>query len=269
MPRPPNDVESTATARVPAGSLLVNWIGQAGFVLKTPDNSILCIDPYLSNSVERLSGPAARRLWWPSFAFERFKVDAVVCTHDHIDHTDTDTIPLITAYNPCVRYYGPPSVAAHIAKMGVEGGRITTMEKGVKHSLGEIAFRAVYAKHTKDSIGLILDAARMRIYLTGDTEYCQEIFENKRESPGVLITCINGIYGNLNPEQACELAVKLGVRAVIPMHYGLLPNNTVDPAVFAKLCEAAHVPCHVLTQEKSYLMARNAGGGVSVRLGTD
>ena len=35
---------------VPKGAMAVWWLGQAGFIIKTPGDIIAAIDPYLSNS---------------------------------------------------------------------------------------------------------------------------------------------------------------------------------------------------------------------------
>ena len=50
---------------VPRGSVAIGWLGQAGFVLKSPRGFRLAIDPYLSNSCEavgRAAGLNMRRL---------------------------------------------------------------------------------------------------------------------------------------------------------------------------------------------------------------
>jgi L-ascorbate metabolism protein UlaG (beta-lactamase superfamily) len=49
-----------------------------------------------------------------------------------------------------------------------------------------------------------------------------------------MITCINGNYGNLTPEEAAELTEAIKPKIVIPMHYGLFPGNTRDPKEFEK-----------------------------------
>jgi L-ascorbate 6-phosphate lactonase len=37
---------------VPEGSLTLWWLGQAGFLIKSPSGKIVVIDPYLSNFPE-------------------------------------------------------------------------------------------------------------------------------------------------------------------------------------------------------------------------
>ena len=45
---------SMIDAEVPGGALGLWWLGQAGFVFKTPAGKIIYLDPYLSDAVERL-----------------------------------------------------------------------------------------------------------------------------------------------------------------------------------------------------------------------
>jgi hypothetical protein len=58
---------------VPAGSLAVWWLGQAGFLFKSPAGRIIAVDPCLSNSCE---APA-----------REIGVD-----HSHQDHLDPETL---------------------------------------------------------------------------------------------------------------------------------------------------------------------------------
>ena len=258
-----NTVEQLPHTSVRPSSLVINWIGLAGFLFKTTSGQVLCVDPYLSNCMERDLGVEARRMWWPTFAFDRFKVDAVICTHDHIDHTDPDTIPLISAYNPSCVFYGPKTSCDHMQKMNIPTSRIFTMATGREYVVGNMVFKSVYARHTEDSIGLILQTAGITLYITGDTGLCDEIFRMSEERPHVLITCINGLYGNLNAEEALLLAKRIGVKIAIPMHYGLIPMNTVKPETFADLCARNGLVCCLMATEKNYALAKDELGRIS------
>ena len=77
---------SLIDAEVPSDSLGLWWLGQAGFVFKTPAGKIVYLDPYLSDAVERLFG--FKRLSLPPIAAEEVRADLVVLTHEHADHLD-------------------------------------------------------------------------------------------------------------------------------------------------------------------------------------
>lgn len=235
------------------GELVISWLGQAGFLFKTQEGTMLCIDPYLSNSVEKSEGPEARRMWFPTFSMENFAPHAVICTHDHLDHTDPETLPLIAAYSTAV-FYGPEESCNHMLKMSIGPERIVLVHIGKEYLIRDITILSVYAKHTSGSIGIILKAGGFTIYITGDTEYCDELLVAGAYKPDLLIACINGKYGNLNMDEALTLAKRLRVSAVIPMHYGLIPTNTVNPDEFIQKCSEAGMQCFVLEEEKEFVL---------------
>ena len=252
-------VETLRSMPVPEDRLLINWIGQAGFVFRSASGTVLCVDPYLSNSIEKYEGLENRRMWWPSFPMERFDVDGVFLTHDHLDHTDPETIPMIEGFcKP--RYFAPTSSAAHLRAMGVRPEAITTICVGDDITFGDMQLRPVYAKHTEDSVGLLLQAAGLRVYLTGDTAPCPELDQLRDVGVDVLISCINGIYNNLNVEQAVDLAHTLRAGLLIPMHFGVVPANTVRPERFLEHCTRTGTKHCLLTAEENYLLGKTPVG---------
>ena len=76
--------------------LKIRWIGQSGYILNDGINEI-CIDPYLSNVVDRIAKRG--RMVEAPFLPEELKCDAVICTHNHLDHVDIDAIPLMKKEN--------------------------------------------------------------------------------------------------------------------------------------------------------------------------
>ena len=76
--------------------LKIRWIGQGGFMLKDGKTEI-CIDPYLSDVVNRVS--KYPRMVEAPFLPEELKSDIVICTHNHMDHVDIDAIPLMKKEN--------------------------------------------------------------------------------------------------------------------------------------------------------------------------
>ncbi|HEV2125918.1 MAG TPA: MBL fold metallo-hydrolase, partial [Chloroflexota bacterium] len=74
----------------------------------------------------------------------------------------------------------------------------------------------------------------------------------------VLCVCINGRMGNMNFEEAARLAGELNARTVIPMHFGVMPNNTIDPQLFLDALKAQGVRAtpRVLQIGQSLLLSR-------------
>ena len=75
----------------------ITWLGQAGLFIETCGLKII-IDPYLSDSVEKINPKNYRRTPVDE-AFLKIKPDVIICTHNHLDHVDIDAIPLMKKEN--------------------------------------------------------------------------------------------------------------------------------------------------------------------------
>ena len=69
----------------------VTWLGQAGLLFETDGKKII-VDPYLSNSVQKIEPHNARRVAVDE-RFLKIKPDILLLTHNHLDHTDPETLP--------------------------------------------------------------------------------------------------------------------------------------------------------------------------------
>ncbi|MFH1006441.1 MAG: MBL fold metallo-hydrolase [Candidatus Latescibacterota bacterium] len=227
-------MESILKTDVTHGSLGIWWIGQGGFVFKTSEGRIVMVDPYLSFSMQGVT------YLHPELALrpESVRADFVLCTHDHMDHTDEPTLSAIARSDTTTKFLGPPSSAKRMMTSGIPEKRITSIVRGQVLRLDEaISAEAVYAHHSPDSCGFIFDFGGILVYLTGDTEvglhgYLDRMDRVKGLEPDLMIVCINPGYNNLGPVEAAELTEWVDPEVVIPMHYDLIAENTVDPQEF-------------------------------------
>ncbi len=228
-------------AEVHAGTLAFWWLYQAGIVLKSPGGTVLAVDPYLSESVLR-SYQLPRGVPAPLDPADA-DVAALLATHSHEDHLDPDSIePFFRP--PGTRFIGPPMAAAVVEATGIDPARITEVSRGDEVTVGDIAVRAVHARHmfglepTPDAVGYVLSCGGVAVYHSGDTEYDSEIVSDTR-GVGTSLVCINGTTGNMNAHEAAMLAWQQGARLAVPFHYGLWRDPdygegaTLDPQVFA------------------------------------
>ncbi len=220
--------------KVKEGELALWWIGQAGFVFKLPNGKIIMVDPYLSYSMESMTYIHNELPMDPAKA----KVDYIFCSHDHSDHADEPTLKAIASSGPSTIFYGPTSVVERIRGFGIDLHRVKTINRGDKIRLKEgISAEAVYAHHTKDGVGFIFKFVGITLYHTGDTEVGLDNYvDYMRRVEGlhsdIFIVCINPGYSNLGPEEAARLAMMVRPKIIIPMHYDLIEENTVDPREF-------------------------------------
>ncbi len=69
-------------------------------------------------------------------------------------------------------------------------------------------------------------------YHTSDTAF-SELLLKAAPQVEVLLTCINGKFGNLGPQEAARLTAAVSPRFVIPNHYDLMALNAENPEAFA------------------------------------
>ena len=254
-------IEQIADFKVAKPEFVINWIGQAGFVFKTAEGAIVCLDPYYSNCLERYEGRSTRRMWYNKFKITNFRPGLVLCSHDHLDHTDPETLPLLYAFSDAV-FAGPPSSVEHMRRMRMSDERLQELQMGESYRFRDLAYTTVFADHTEDSMGFIFEIEGVKVYFTGDTSLNERLFE--QACVDVLIACVNGKYGNLTMEQALVLHKKVGSKLLIPMHYDLIPSNTVDIHRFVHLCEQEGINHLVMDVEQHYYF-RKTGEQIEVR----
>lgn len=251
---------SNSASPVHPGAVSCRWIGQGGFIVADPAGHTVVIDPYLSETVElaRLSPIPVRP--------EEVKADLVLCTHADTDHTDPGTIPLMSRVR---RFAGPTSVVDKYKELGIAEGRTVSINRGEQASPEGIPVRAVYAKHTPDSVGFVIDLAGIRLYITGDSEYDDLLGGAARFAPDVMLICINGRWGNMGIAEAVQVTRLVRPQLVIPMHYGMFAENTADPLEFVRAIEDSGLPVQsaVLEFDRPYLIKKEGAGVVCAPAG--
>jgi L-ascorbate 6-phosphate lactonase len=236
--RMPSFAERIVQRKVNSGELAIYWLCQAGFVFKSSSNELVYIDPYFSDVVERLIG-FKRMMACPILA-EEANADLVVYTHEHLDHMDTDALPVL-ARNPRTQFAGPIECVKELNKLGIPAERCHLLEEGDSLTLGGVEINALYADHGKlapDALGIMLNFGGIKVYHTGDTAYRPEEFAPAiKMRPDVLIPCINGAFGNMDAQEAAQLTRLVNPQVVIPSHFWMFVEQNGQPAVFLEHCK--------------------------------
>ncbi len=211
--------------------LTVRWIGQNGYLLFDGETEI-CIDPYLSNVVDRVAKRG--RMVKAPFAPEELKSDVVICTHDHLDHVDTDAIPLMNKER--MRFLAPTHAHKTLASCGV--AHPIPFDEGAVYDIGAFRLTAVFADHSVPAVGVIVEHGGVTLYFSGDTEYNEKLTALAEREIDIMFVCINGKLGNMNVDEAVRLTEILRPRVGVPTHYGMFESNTEDPEKYL-----SRVPC--------------------------
>lgn len=224
---------------VPSGSIAVWWLGQAGFVLKSPQGVLAVLDPYLSDAC----GPGGEKLGFnhyrsfdpPIQAKKLGGFDAYVLTHSHGDHLDPETIEKYRRAGGKGPFIAPPHAVAALEKLNVPKDQIRLTWPGKTETVGDLSFRATLAIPFGDDdlthVGYLVSLeGGPTLYFTGDTAYHEVLgISIAPYKPDVMFTVINGMWRNLTAADAAKLADQVKPRLVIPYHYDLFPDGQVPP----------------------------------------
>jgi len=212
--------------------LSFTWLGHATFTFRTPGGKRIIMDPWVSTN------PMC-----PESAKQVGALDLMLITHGHGDHT-ADAVSIGRSSGAHV--VAPFELAVWLQKKGLQ--HVTGMNPGgTLHMLG-LSITMVPAVHSssveEDGQIVYLGVATgyvirfedgLTIYYSGDTS----IFGDMRliaemYQPQIAFLCIGDLY-TMGPEQAAKACELLGVKQVVPMHYGTFPALTGTPAKLREL----------------------------------
>jgi L-ascorbate 6-phosphate lactonase len=231
--------ERIATTQVEPGTVAIFYLAQAGFALKTSAGKTVVIDPYLSDSVNRLFG--FKRMIPAVISSEELAPDVMLITHSHADHLDVDAVPVI-ARNGKSFFVGAPDCAKGFAQCGVTEGRMALLGEDEEITVEGINIRATYADHADlapEAVGFVIDVDGLTIYNVGDSGPAYDKIAASVCKPiDVMIAPINGAFGNLDASQAVELAKVMKPKVVIASHFWMFIEHGGDPAKFLEEAKA-------------------------------
>ncbi len=204
------------------------WLGQAGLMMET-GGKIILIDPYLSDSVAKINPLNYRRVPVEE-RFLHIKPDVIICTHNHLDHVDPETLKYYLAGEGSVMVLAPSAAWEEVRKFGgkhnyLRFNRHTEITLPAKEGEDDIRFIAVKAEHSDPHpIGVIIEAEGKRYYVTGDTLYNTEIFDDIPKQIDVLFLPVNGVGNNMNMIDAKRFCERIKPGVAVPIHCGLFDD---------------------------------------------
>jgi L-ascorbate metabolism protein UlaG (beta-lactamase superfamily) len=224
------------------GALSITWYGHATFSVTTPGGKRIVFDPWLEGNPK---APAGAKI---------DKADVICVSHGHSDHI-TDVVPI-------ARATGAPVVAIFELATYFQG-------KGLKETVGMNMGGTVEVKGLKISLvsavhssGIVEDGRSIylgepggfvirledgrAIYFAGDTALFGDMrLIRELHAPEIAFLPI-GDHFTMGPVAAARAVEMLGVRQVVPMHYGTFPALTGTPEELKKLVEPRGVDVLVL-----------------------
>ena len=215
------------------GKTSLNFVAQAGFVLKSKKGTTMGVDLYLTDCVERFDG--FKRLS-PKVMSPNFPLDYVVCSHWHLDHFDIDAIPLLMS-NRRTQLICTPDCQDHVKNLHLDEKKVKYVKAGETIKCGDISIHAVFCDHGEGAplaVGFVFEIDGYKIYSAGDT--CLRLDKAEKIAKhgpfDVMVAPINGAFGNLNEAENVELCKLHRPKLSIPCHFWTFAEQHGDPGVW-------------------------------------
>jgi L-ascorbate metabolism protein UlaG (beta-lactamase superfamily) len=223
-------------------SLSITWFGHATFVVGTPGGRRIVFDPWLTGNPK---APAGAKI---------DKADLICVTHAHSDHSG-DVVPITRATGASVvavfelaNYFRSKGLK-DVVDMGVGG---TVEVKGLKISMTPAVHTSSIEEDGKvlyvgTATGFVIRLEDGRaLYFAGDTALFGDMsLIRDMYQPEIAFLPIGDHY-TMDPIAAAKACQLLGVRQVVPMHYGTFPALKGSPDDLKKLVEPMGVDVLVL-----------------------
>lgn len=216
-----------------SSGLTATWLGHGTFLLTSPGGRRILVDPWLDSNP---ACPAALKAPWP--------LDLILVTHGHFDHVhDAAAAALAT---------GAPVVAIFELCQWLEqrkGVKSTSgMNKGGSQEVAGIRVTMVDAKHSSSCVddGVITYLGEAAgyvlrfedgtiVYFAGDTALFGDMaIIRELYAPTIAFLPIGDLF-TMDPSAAAKAVEWLGVKTVVPMHYGTFPVLTGKPDVLREM----------------------------------
>ncbi len=209
----------------------ITWLGHATFLFDIDGKHNILIDPWFNGNPK---SPAE---------FKLPRIDAMLISHGHGDHTG-DAIQIAKEHEcPVVCNF---EISLWLEKHGVKTAQ--GMNKGGTQAVANVHVTMTHAFHSSsmqdgdtvvyggEAAGYVIEIPDgRRIYFAGDTTVFGDMRLIARlYEPDLAVLPIGDLF-TMGPKEAAVAVEFLGVKKVIPMHYGTFPPLAGTPEELQRL----------------------------------
>ena len=209
----------------------LTWLGHAAFRIDTAGGKRIYVDPFLNGNPK-----------CPENELQPERVDAIALTHGHADHVG-DTVDLAGKHGCTV--VALIELSGWLGKQGVDGSKLPGPNKGGTVDVDGVKFTLTNAFHSGSApdgsyvgepSGIVVTTEDGKtIYFAGDTcmfgdmQLIGRIYE-----PDVAVIPIGDHY-TMGPKEAAVAVELLGVKRIVPCHWGTFGLLTGTPDELERL----------------------------------
>ena len=219
-------------------SLSFQWLGHSTFLFTSPNGKKILIEPWVQGN------PAC-----PDSAKKLPPLDLILITHGHSDHAgDAVSIARSSGAHVIANY----EICLWLESKGIQ--HTAPMGCGGTQKIGEIAITMVNAVHTSsisengvtiplgNPVGFVIRFEDgTTIYFAGDTDLFGDMrLIAEMHKPAIAFLPMGDRF-TMGPAAAARAVDFLGVKQVVPMHYGTFPFLTGTVAELRQLVEPKQV----------------------------
>lgn len=212
--------------------LSITWLGHSTFILVSPGGKRIVTDPWLDGN------PAC-----PESMRKIDRADIILVSHGHFDHAG-DVVSVARSTGATV--VGIFELCAWLEGKGVK--KTSPMNIGGTQRIGDIAISMTPALHSSGTVEdgrpiylgepagfVIAFEDGLRAYFAGDTALFGDMTLVRDLYQPALAFLPIGDHFTMGPEAAARACQLLGVKQVVPMHWGTFPLLTGTPARLREL----------------------------------
>jgi len=210
------------------------WVAHRTWKARSAKGKEVLIDPWVMNN------PIA-----PDMLKTVDRCDLMLITHGHFDHIH-DGVEIARRTKPTI--VTNHEIGVWLGSKGIDGEKIIGSNKGGTVEAEGISVTLVHAEHTcgitdnggivygGEACGLVIEFENgFTVYFAGDTDVFGDMaLIAELSNFDVAFLPIGGFY-TMGPERAAKAAQLLGVKTVVPMHFGSFPILSGSPSQLQEL----------------------------------
>ncbi len=207
----------------------ITWLGHATVLIITSKGTTILIDPFIEYNPK-----------FPNGYKLPDKIDLLLLTHGHMDHI-ADALPVAKKHGPIA--IGMVEVTDWLQTKGLQENQAIGMNLGGSHKHADATLTMTEARHSSsitdggkivyggNPAGFIIAIDNGPVlYHAGDTTVFSDMqLIRDLHHPEVAMLPIGDHY-TMGPRGAAVAAKFLGVKTVLPIHFGTFPALTGTPA---------------------------------------